>query len=253
MSIPSPDKNAIDIEEENEHIKDEINKQINGIIINLPKLLNKITEYIKGKNKILEEEKFLIFAEKLRNINQKISEFLLDKKTSFQIGETIDNLSNLDYLFNPKESEENRNYYENFYDSSSNNINEEINSTEEFIKSFLNIVQIIFEEFNYLLFIICKNEIIIPYCTNHINKINNLFRSFSNDNIISNNNDYKSIIAQSKMPDIENMAMGTSLSDFKINIIESVDEFCNCKEAPISIDFIKLNAKKLDDLSFLKG
>ena len=155
-------KNLINIEEENEKVKDEINKQINRIYINLPKLLNKITEYIKGKNKIFEEGKFLTFAEKLRNINQKISEFVLDMKTSFQIGEKIDNSSILDY-YNQKEYEEKKNIYDNFYDNSSSNIkiNETINLKEEYIKSFLNSVKYIFEEFIFLLNL--KNENILPY------------------------------------------------------------------------------------------
>ena len=86
--------NIINSEEENRQVKDEINKQINGIYKNLPKLFSKLAEYIKGKNEISEESKFVIFAEKLRNINLKISE--LDIKSSFEIGEKKDNSSFLD-------------------------------------------------------------------------------------------------------------------------------------------------------------
>ena len=45
----------------------------------------------------------------------------------------------------------------------------------------------------------------------------------------------------------------SSFSEFNINIIESVEDFYSCKEDAISIDFIKLNTKNLDNLSFLKG
>ena len=49
------------------------------------------------------------------------------------------------------------------------------------------------------------------------------------------------------------MSMGSALSEFRINIIESVDQFIMCKEEGISIDFIKFNTKNLNDLSFLKN
>ena len=83
-------------------------------------------------------------------------------KTSFQIGEKIDNSSILDY-YNQKEYEEKKNIYDNFYDNSSSNIkiNETINLKEEYIKSFLNSVKYIFEEFIFLLNL--KNENILPY------------------------------------------------------------------------------------------
>ena len=83
-------------------------------------------------------------------------------------------------------------------------------------------------------------------------QINDSFNRYNTtNNIIFNNNDSKIIEMQSNISDIENMSM-SSFSEFKINIIESVEEFKSCKENAISIDFIKLNTKKLDDLSFLK-
>ena len=265
MSIPDihdkkENNNIINNEEENGQVKNEINKQLYRIYTNLPKLFNKIAEYINGKNQISEEVKFLTFAEKLRNINQKISEFLLDMKTSFQIGEKRGNSSILDD-YAEKQYEENKNYYDNFYVHSFDiKINEKINLKEEYIKSFLNSIKYIFEEFYFLLNL--KNENILPYFSNiginfesHIeffNKINNIFNSFSNKSIIKKNDDSQSISAQSKIIDIENMSIGSSFSEFRINIIESVDQFIICKEDGISIDFIKLNTKNLNDLSFLK-
>ena len=181
-------------------------------------------------------------------------------KTSFQIGEKRGNSYILgDYA--EKQYEENKNYYDNFYVHSFDiKINEKINLKEEYIKSFLNSIKYIFEEFYFLLNL--KNENILPYFSNiginfesHIeffNKINNIFNSFSNKSINKKNDDSQSFLAQSKIIDIENMSIGSSFSEFRINIIESVDQFIICKEDGISIDFIKLNTKNLNDLSFLK-
>ena len=266
MSMSNPDAydkkeniNIINCEEENKQVKDEINKQMNGIYLNLPKLFSKLTEYIKGKNEISEESKFVIFAEKLRNINLKISE--LEMKSSFEIGEKKDNSSFLDNYVQ-KQIEEKKSFYENFYNSFDKKINETINLKEEYIKSFLNSVKFIFEEFFFLLNL--KNDIILPYYSNYeinsdshinfLNKIYNLYSSFSNlKSIQSNNDESESIFPQSSLIDIENMSMGSTLSEFRINIIESVEQFVICKEDGISIDFIKFNAKNLNDLSFLKN
>ena len=133
---------------------------------------------------------------------------------------------------------------------------------EEYIKSFLNSLKLIFEEFIFLLNL--KNDNILPYFSNYeinseshinfFNKINNLYSSFSNLKSINSNNDESEIIfPQSNIIDIENMSMGSALSEFRINIIESVDQFIMCKEEGISIDFIKFNTKNLNDLSFLKN
>ena len=49
-------KNIKNHEEKNGKIKDDINKQINILIsINIPKIMNKITEYLIGNNKIYKE------------------------------------------------------------------------------------------------------------------------------------------------------------------------------------------------------
>ena len=246
---------------------DEINKQINKSYIFIPKFLNKIAEYIKVKNKINEEKK-CIFAEKLRNINQIIYDFIFDMNTSFEIEEKSDNSSSLDDL-TLKYYKENKNYYEKFYEQSKQSLdieinkNENINFKEEYTKSFLKSVKRIFDEFNSLLN--SKNENIdLPYfpyseinADSHIqffNNIHSLLTSLNNGSIISYSNNFEGIMSQSKIIDIENMSIGSSLfSDFKIKIIESVEEFKTCVEDDISIDFIKLNTKNLNDLSFLNN
>ena len=249
--------NIINNEEENRQVKDEINKQINGIYTNIPKLLGKISEYIKGKNEISEESKFIGFAGELRDINQKISDLFSDIKISFQIGEKKYNSSFLDDC-EQKQYEENKIFYDNFYKSFDN---EKKNLREEYIKSFLNSVKFIFEEFIFLLNL--KNDNILPYFSGNeniseshiefLNKINKVFGTFTNVKSINRNNDEsENFLSRSNITDIENMSMGSSSSDFRINIIESVEQYVNYKENGISIDFIKFNAKKLNDLSFLK-
>ena len=249
--------NIINNEEENRQVKDEINKQINGIYTNIPKLLGKISEYIKGKNEISEESKFIGFAGELRDINQKISDLFSDIKISFQIGEKKYNSSFLDDC-EQKQYEENKSFYDDFYKSFDN---EKKNLREEYIKSFLNSVKFIFEEFIFLLNL--KNDNILPYFSGNeniseshiefLNKINKVFGTFTNVKSINRNNDEsENFLSRSNITDIENMSMGSSSSDFRINIIESVEQYVNYKENGISIDFIKFNAKKLNDLSFLK-
>ena len=249
--------NIINNEEENRQVKDEINKQINGIYTNIPKLLGKISEYIKGKNGISEESKFIGFAGELRDINQKISDLFSDIKISFQIGEKKYNSSFLDDC-EQKQYEENKSFYDDFYKSFDN---EKKNLREEYIKSFLNSVKFIFEEFIFLLNL--KNDNILPYFSGNeniseshiefLNKINKVFGTFTNVKSINRNNDEsENFLSRSNITDIENMSMGSSSSDFRINIIESVEQYVNYKENGISIDFIKFNAKKLNDLSFLK-
>ena len=148
-------KNIKNYEEKNGKIKDDINKQINMLIsINIPKIMNKITEYLIGNNKIYKEEKYVVFADKLRSINQKISEFLSEEKTSFKIGEKIEDsfISTNSDDYETKKYKENKSYYDNFYPYSFRiKINEKINLKEEYIASFLNSIQNIFEEFNFLL------------------------------------------------------------------------------------------------------
>ena len=249
--------NIINNEEENRQVKDEINKQINGIYTNIPKLLGKISEYIKGKNEISEESKFIGFAGELRDINQKISDLFSDIKISFQIGEKKYNSSFLDDC-EQKQYEENKIFYDNFYKSFDN---EKKNLREEYIKSFLNSVKFIFEEFIFLLNL--KNDNILPYFSGNeniseshiefLNKINKVFGTFTNVKSINRNNDEsENFLSRSNITDIENMSMGSSSSDFRINIIESVEQYVNYKENGISIDFIKFNAKNLNDLFFLK-
>ena len=239
--------NIINNEEENRQVKDEINKQINGIYTNIPKLLGKISE----------ESKFIGFAGELRDINQKISDLFSDIKISFQIGEKKYNSSFLDDC-EQKQYEENKIFYDNFYKSFDN---EKKNLREEYIKSFLNSVKFIFEEFIFLLNL--KNDNILPYFSGNeniseshidfLNKINKVFGTFTNVKSINRNNDEsENFLSRSNITDIENMSMGSSSSDFRINIIESVEQYVNYKENGISIDFIKFNAKKLNDLSFLK-
>ena len=258
------DKNEIiDIinikEEENRQVKDEINKQINGIYINLIKLFSELTEYIKRKDEIFEESKLVIFSEKLRNINLKISE--LDIKSSFEIGEKKDNSSFIDNYVQ-KQIEEKKSYYENFYRNFDNKIKEKMDLKEEYIKSFLYSVKFIFEEFIFLLNL--KIDNILPNFSNYeknfdshinfFNEINKLFKSFSNlKNLNPNNDESKSIFQQSSIIDIENMSMGSSLSEFRENIIENIEQFKICKEDGTSIDIIKFNDKNLNDLSFLKN
>ena len=253
--------NIINTEEENIHVNQEINKQINRMYIYIPKILSKIIEYIKERNEISEESKFVTFAEELRNINQKIYDFFSDKKTSFQIGEKKNKSSFLDD-FEHKYYKENKSYYEDFYNSFESKTKETINFREEYIKSFLNSVKFIFEEFIFLFNL--KNDNILPYISkieinseSHIHffiKINNLYSSISNPKSINSNNDESEVILPlSKLVDIENISLGSSLSDFRINTIENVDQFIISKEDDYSIDFIKLNAKNLNDLSFLKN
>ena len=88
--------NIINSKTNKEITEDEINKQINKIYLIIPKFLNKIAEYIKGKNKKFEEKKSITFAEKLRNINQNICDFILDTNTSFEIEDKVDDSSSLD-------------------------------------------------------------------------------------------------------------------------------------------------------------
>ena len=257
-------KNIKNHEEKNGKIKDDINKQINILIsINIPKIMNKITEYLIGNNKIYKEEKYIVFADKLRSINQKISEFLSEEKTSFKIGEKIEDsfISTNSDDYETKKYKENKSYYDNFYPYSFRiKINEKINLKEEYIASFLNSIQNIFEEFNFLLKI--KDDNILPQFSNleadshrHIqffNKIHDLYISLNNNNKILNNSDFQKDLIQTKLFDTETRSIGSTFSEFKVNIVESIDEFIMCKEDSISIDFIKLNAKKLNDLSFLK-
>ena len=256
--------NIINSKTNKEIAEDEIKKQINKNYIIIPKFLNKIAEYYKGKNKIFEEKKYLTFAEKLRNINQNIYDFILDMNTSFEIEDKIDNSSSLED-FSMKQYAKNKSHYDNFYgqskESLSNEANksENINFKEEYAKSFLKSVKRIFDEFNCLLNS-KKENIDLPYYSDletnpdsHIKffkDINFLFRSLSKNDKNSNPNSNLSIWEQSRIIDIESRSV-SSFSEFKINIIESVDEFITCIEDDISIDFIKLNTKNLNDLSFL--
>ena len=254
--------NIISSKKTNRKVEDEINKQINQIYKMIPKLLNKIAEYIKAKNQIYEEAKFITFAEKLRNINQNIYDLNLDMNTSFEIGENKDIFSSsLSYDLPMKYYEENKEYYENFYNQYPDieiNENEIINCKEEYTKSFLNSVEFLFYEFNYLLN--SKNEN-LPYIPclgssndshiKFIKEIHNLLSSLNMESSISNYNNIEGNMGPRKIIYIKNMSTGITFSELKENTIENVDEFTTCIEQGISIDIIKLNTKNLNDLSFL--
>ena len=261
-SSPKNEKtNIINVVEEFRQHKDEINRQINGIYTSLPKLFNQILEYMQKKDEITEEKQFVTFSEKLRNINQKITEFFSDIKITFsQIVDKNDNPNIIDD-YTQKYFEEKKTFYDNFYKSFDDTKKVKFNIKEEYIKSFLNSTKLIFEEFYFLLSL--NNENILPYCQifgtdseSHIqffSKINNLFCSFNNKGKFMNNfNDIsQSILEQSKIMDVESMSLGSSLSEFRVNLVESVEQFN--KEDSNSIDFIKFNAKNLNDLSFMKN